>query len=258
MCNADFRLITENRRGYVDLNGIKGWVKRLEYTPDKTAVLQLLTAEIPCCAQEECCTYRVEGAYPLGFACLTFNKALYENDDADSLSFAIASGGSGSDFIAIGFIATSFPYTSDQLISSVAATFDDNDGKYRMVVSDTSICIYWNFDLEGDVVIASVSANGGLLQTSVCDGFTVDGTFIQQNGSLPIYECDNNIAGLTGSANTIRQGSFQVLLNGSWTTIDPEQIVDGVWERTTCDQITSARIIDPEENVIETLNVECL
>ena len=48
--------------------------------------------------------------------------------------------------------------------------------------------------------------------------------------------------------------TFQVLINDTWTDVTDE-VINGTWTRTSTDSITQWRIIDAEENVIDSGNV---
>ena len=50
---------------------------------------------------------------------------------------------------------------------------------------------------------------------------------------------------------------LEVLINQEWQNVT-SQMVGNVWTLESCDTITAARIVDEEDNVIETLEVQCL
>jgi hypothetical protein len=280
MCNADFRLITENRRGYVDLNGIKGWVKRLEYTPDKTAVLQLLTAEIPCCVEAECCTYRVEGVELRPRFCITFPEIINISDWGNATRFTFffnagaSIGSSGIAVIEVTITPSPATITAAQILaqwiaeyndlSDILDTYSENIEDYlTYTISGNTLCIQaqslYPIDLTGDAeLLWSIGFFDSIdgVATTVQD-VDLSEVVIATTFGVPNITLDGANA-LSEDYSQPVPLLFQVLLNGTWTTIDPEEIVDGVWTRETCDQITEARIIDSEGNVIETLTVECL
>ena len=49
MCKSDYDLLNANRRNYIDINGYKGWIKKLDYNPKGVGTFELLTEQIPCC-----------------------------------------------------------------------------------------------------------------------------------------------------------------------------------------------------------------
>jgi hypothetical protein len=49
ICQSEYDLINANRRNYIDINGYKGYVKRLNFKPNGLSEFELLTSEIPCC-----------------------------------------------------------------------------------------------------------------------------------------------------------------------------------------------------------------
>ncbi len=49
MCKSEYDLLNANRRNYIDINGYKGWIKKLDYNPKGVGTFELLTEQIPCC-----------------------------------------------------------------------------------------------------------------------------------------------------------------------------------------------------------------
>jgi hypothetical protein len=204
-----------------------------------------------CCAPE-CCTYRVEGIELSGFAtmCVTFNWDLYTNPNlaSNQFAFTIYDGVNIDSFNLSNLSVAS--RTRDEVLSLIEDYFATSD--INIVVNETGFCV----SAVGDIEQLSISFNiSSLLSVAnTCENFT-----FSVNSSVIESECSETTGQSNFVANPIIENvSFQILINGSWTTIDPEEIVDGVWTLETCDQITNARIIDDEGNVIQTLEVQCL
>lgn len=81
--------------------------------------------------------------------------------------------------------------------------------------------------------------------------------FLTVNSSVFILENLNDFSLDTEFDLNIPDNIFQVLINSTWTDVTDE-VIDGVWTReNVCDgtQITEWRIIDAEDNVIDSGNV---
>ncbi len=48
MCKQDFDIVNENRRSYIEVGDLKGWVKKLDYDPKGLGTFVLLTDQITC------------------------------------------------------------------------------------------------------------------------------------------------------------------------------------------------------------------
>lgn len=242
MCYEDYRLITDNRRGYVDLSGIKGWVKRLEYTPDKLGVMQLLTSEIPCCSQT--CVWRVEGI-TVGeqqFAQFIIPEIVERSTGLLNWTMNVRFTTPTTDNI----ISVSIPFTNNQItrleiISAIISSFNDLGGAANLITDLSSGLVRVNFT--GSFIGRNFNVNISSLSTfseNYCSwGFSTTASLFENSCSVNSFLLANG----TMLPATL---SFQVNINGEWVTVTP---TDGVYE--SAEEFTAWRIIDSEENVID-------
>jgi hypothetical protein len=239
MCDEDYRLITDNRRGYVDLNGIKGWVKRLEYTPDKLGVMQLLTSEIPCCLEEQTCVWRVEGVnlcqqylevFFKDFTCpeFTFNSFF---------TFAITDAIYSFD---ADFILADLATNRAEFLNAIQVGLDNNPppGDVIIEVKETSV----------RATYLSCSPPATSMEWLIFNNSGFNFEFNAFDYALSSYANSGGIGSFNWQFNVEQPQSntFQIFQNGEWTTVTP---TDGVYE--SANEFTQWRIIDSEGNVIQ-------
>jgi hypothetical protein len=235
MCDADYRLITGNRRGYVDLKGIKGWVKRLEYTPDKLGVMQLLTSEIPCCLEEQTCVWRVEGVEIRPRVCFTVQNMTPEEEQGGGWSISLFF--DGNDYFLVNSEDSNLSYTQEEIINIINSTWD-GQSFFDLVIDGFTVCIFmktnqpffFNLDYDNEFMTPQFPyVSWGVTPINLPSDFQLQGTTSFQES----YTAGTNL-------------TFQIFQNGEWTTVTP---TDGVYESAI--EFTAWRIIDSEDNVIE-------
>jgi hypothetical protein len=219
-------------------------VKRLEYTPDKKAVLQLLTAEIPCCV-EEGCIWRVEGI-PL---CDPEESLVYSlNFDVSAMNAELSAAGaqfannqinfSGSvGFVNAGNTVAAYIAAADALIND--GTYPNVRVDFRADGFDAYAVNCYNAGLNEIVLIIRDSFNP--LANKWSDFFTI--TLGQYASVETVLQDDVNGFSTTYTFNNLY--SLQVF-RGTWQTVTP---TDGAYQSNQ--EFTAWRIIDSEGNVIE-------
>jgi hypothetical protein len=253
--NETFKPLSKDRRTRWEIGtgALQAWEARhLESLADSRNVY-LYTGE--CGDVAECCTYRVEGIN----LCQSFFEVRFkdfESSNYGNFQIVFEQISPSISFLNIFENTLPSPLTRDTLLSIIQAQiellppsdeftftmFDDGfriDGK---VCNNGTQLVYAislaTFNFSDETIIESVSSS---------DGFVISRT----NPDVSTAET----AFATGEPNALL---FQILLNNSWTTIPSEEIVDGVWERTTCDLITAWRIVDSGINVIDSGTFDCI
>jgi hypothetical protein len=239
MCDEDYRLITDNRRGYVDLNGIKGWVKRLEYTPDKLGVMQLLTSEIPCCFEEQTCVWRVEGVnFFLASIdiCFLLDEYVFISNPFSN-SFGVNSSGYDENILFLDF-KLGGTFSRNDFINAIQSSFNDINGRIILEREDSCLKLRFNiFDSNLPLIGLTLSASTSLF--NIGESISTSIQFLNGDNlqSFTVYALEDL------EFETL---SLQIFQNGEWTTVTP---TDGVYESEI--EFTAWRIIDSESNVIQ-------
>jgi len=215
----------------------------------------------PCDCEEECtlvtgecCDYRVEG---INFCLETFR--------VDFKDFEIEEGQFLQAFIGISNIPPQSVFlTADDVFSSVTnrqELLENFEQLYLINLEDYPEWVTYIFDETGiSVIIDNCNSEESTLTLGFALNYVeeledIKNTFLEsfQSTYSEIQEfsgvvTDKPIYELTLTNPYTKQ--FQVRINGSWTTIDPEQIQDGVWEETYCDgtEVTDWRITVPADN----------
>jgi hypothetical protein len=216
-----------------------------------------------CC----CCTYRVEVDCEIPVYFDLFEQIVVSDwGNTSTFNYGIYFKVGDDDFLFGASISTPFvTYTREQFIEALAASYATNNLEqyftYEIVDDKVEMC--WINPVSCIIGLAEFRNNLALPSTAVTSvDFSSGIDFV--GGIEYIGETCFNFQENTSVTNQYIQSAIfapttlQVFIDGSWTTIPSEQIVDGVWTLETCDTITAARIVDEEGNVIETLEVQCL
>jgi hypothetical protein len=256
--NETFKPLPKDRRTRWEIGtgALQAWETRhLESLADSRNVY-LYTGE--CGDVAECCDYRVEGI-ALNAPCVLVSMPENWSIDINFQNwenFTIISGGEdavisldadGLEGLStqVGDIQT---ITRGDLVAYIIANYNANSSPFwEWLIVETeegfSMCLVSSSDnLPGGFIFFGSQASAFMI---------TGGRSVTINTLTP----DTNIEFDVTLENIY---SFQILINNSWTTIDPEEIVDGVWERTTCDLITAWRIVDEGINVIDSGTFDCI
>lgn len=201
----------------------------------------------------KCCDYEVNNIeIPQLSFCVTYDlSTLGWGDSGDFTQFilsAVYGIGDNHTFFNIteGVIGTSQPTTA-QLIAKAEELFDDDGGRWTYVFDGNSLTICdTNFTAQ-EIVQISLAGAGYIPKPAITitSDFNTQ-TFITIQGELHNTTLEE------------KTYSFEVNIDGEWVD-ETENIVDNKWESIEdCRIITDWRIIDSDDNVIETGNVSAI
>lgn len=224
------------------------------YIPGKTVKAKLLEVKGTLDVRR-CCDYSVEGIPPLTSNCVRViltEEFNYSGEDAAMIEISAdvqdGTAPSAHVFFSISYFDLEQP-TISQLLQDIINDFDDKDGRYILTTGSNwyQIC-----DLESDIF----GDFQGVFQGNFPNGQTPNIAFIT-TGNVEIIQ-GNPVNGYYFVVRINEESSliFQVRINGTWTDVTDE-VIDGTWQRLNecTDVITEWRIIDSEENVIDSEQV---
>lgn len=214
-----------------------------------------------------CCDYSVEGIELQTGVCITIPEIINVEDWGDTSEFSIGFQ-FGDEAQTTWFVNFSEPFeqiTSDEIISALQLAYgEQQEVVFTYEINGNTICITPNINYIGICFVAEAGFlnDSGLASTAItdinlCNEFIINGQFAEtdilcanaiENTCLPNDHAQNGL--FLGSLN------FQVLINDVWTDVTDE-VTNGTWSRTNvCDDvITEWRVIDSEENVINSGDV---
>jgi hypothetical protein len=239
-----FKPLSKDRRTRWEIGtgALQAWEARhLESLADSRNVY-LYTGE--CGNVAECCTYRVEGVDRKCLEITFLSEIILKPFNSIELYLANDSNP-----------AYTLLSLSNNTESDVSYT---NLELYQIIINNISGFTNLTPTIVDNLLLICVSENNIFIEITSffdnedyvnCDWILVESDYYDILPSCSFPNLDYTLQSINVS--------FQILINGVWTTIDPEEIVDGVWERTTCDLITAWRIVDEGINTIDSGTFDC-
>jgi len=246
--NETFKPLSKERRTRWEIGtgALQAWEARhLESLADSRNVY-LYTGE--CGDVAECCTYRVEGiGINNASVCVDF---LVESFNMNTVSFRF------DELTIAGFNFIGLISVEDFIYQLQASITTEGANYFDFIITENGFC----FNQKATIPIENGNTGDENSFILFLDESANPENFIISGGSFWQLLISENIPNFITqvAAYTVNPLLFQILLNNSWTTIPSEEIVDGVWERTTCDTITAWRIVDSGINVIDSGTFDCI
>jgi hypothetical protein len=193
-----------------------------------------------------CCDYSVENVSPLTSNCV---KVIFPNefDYSDGgfmleISSFVETEEPSHTFFQIFYVESETP-TISEILQAITNNFDSNGGRYVLTTGD-------NFYQICDTESSFFGTFSGYLSGSFPNATQANIAFIT-TGSISISGTITDGFDFTVGINEEDTLTFQVNINGTWTDVTDE-VVDGTWTSLNdCRTITDWRIIDDEDNVID-------
>ncbi len=201
-----------------------------------------------------CCDYSIDGIELITSSCfiVTFPNEFAYGDEGFMLDLTLEvlrdEPATNHIFFNIQYLESERP-TISEFISNIESNFDSDSGRYLLTTGNNwyQIC-----DTQSGVIGQVTGTIRGLFQDATENNIELYGLF----NVPPIIEPDT-VPELQGGfdflfgIDTPNTNTFQVLINDTWTDVTDE-VENGTWDRTSCDEvITEWRIIDSEDNVID-------
>lgn len=228
--------------------------------PNQAALLVALTNAIfkaPC--GTTCCDYSVEGIDLISSNCF---KVIFPNEFAYGdngymvehfLQVTNSVPATYHLFFQVQYFELERP-TITELLDAIVSNFDSDSGRYVLTTGENwyQIC-----DTESGIFGQVNGTVTGNFENATENNIELYGLF-----NLPPVIQPDTVPELQGGfdfqfgIDTPNTTIFEVLINSVWIDVTDE-VSNGTWSRTSCEPITLWQIIDSEENVIDSGNVNC-